>query len=170
MSRPRATRRVAIIFAPMGSATLEPAIDSRRRIFARRVVVAAFVVLQVGLVARAYVAPHREFGFQMFPEASTWSAEIVRVTHDGRRVPIEEAWAGYSWNSLVRTRGLGSPWRTHHADAGLDNQLAFLGEALDWVALNTPNDRETAFYEAVVTTSHNGDPDERTVLRSVPRP
>ena len=39
----------------------------------------------------------------------------------------------------------------HHADAGLDNQLAFLDAALDWVAGNTPRDRETRYLEARVT-------------------
>ena len=46
----------------------------------------------------------------------------------------------------------------HHADAGLDNQLAFLRSALDWVAANTPRDRETRYLEATVTAWHNADP------------
>ncbi|NNE11359.1 MAG: hypothetical protein HKN41_03850 [Ilumatobacter sp.] len=153
----------------METARREHTVDSPRRIRWRRFVVGGFIVVQLGLVVRAYEAPHREFGFHMFPEASTWSADIVRVTHDGRREPVDRSWAGYSWNQLVRTRGLSSPWRTHHADAGVTNQLAFLGEALDWVAHNTARDTETRFYEAVVTTSHNGDPPEQVILRSVER-
>ena len=63
------------------------------------------------------------------------------------------------------------PWavgavRRHHADAGLDNQLAFLDAALDWVAGNTPRDTETRYLEAVVTTWHNTDEPEVVVLRS----
>lgn len=131
--------------------------------------VATFIVLQLGFVVRAYSAPHKEFGFQMFPEASTWRADIVRVADDGRRVPIDEPWNGYDWNELAGVRGLGSPWREHHADAGLDNQLAFLGEALDWVARNTPDDQETRYLEAEVTTSLNGRPPDVTTLRSVER-
>ena len=105
----------------------------------------------------------------MFPEASSWQAEIVRVTGDGDRVPIDEAWSGYTWNSLVRGRGLSSPWRRHHADAGVDNQLEFLGEALDWVAENTPADTETRYLEAEVTTWYNMRGPTTTVLRSVAR-
>lgn len=105
----------------------------------------------------------------MFPEASTWRADILRVTADGRRIPIGEPWTGYEWNELAGVRGLGSPWREHHADAGLDNQLALLGEALDWVARNTPNDRETRYLEAEVTTSLNGRSPDVTTLRSVER-
>ena len=131
--------------------------------------VATFIVLQLGFVVRAYSAPHKEFGFQMFPEASTWRADIVRVADDGRRVPIDEPWNGYDWNELAGVRGLGSPWREHHADAGLDNQLAFLGDALDWVARNTPDDQETRYLEAEVTTSLNGRPPDVTTLRSVER-
>ncbi len=57
----------------------------------------------------------------------------------------------------------------HHADAGLDNQLAFLDSALDWVAANTPRDRETRFLEARVTSWHNDDPARAAVLRSPAR-
>jgi hypothetical protein len=139
---------------------------SRARVVVRRVVVLAVVVVQLGLVARGYWSDHKEFAFQMFPESSTWRATVVRVTADGRRVPIERPWSGYRWDELVRDRGLSFPSIRHHADAGLDNQLAFLEAALDWVASNTPRDRETRFLEATVTSWHNADPPRVGVLRS----
>ena len=74
----------------------------------------------------------------MFPESSTWRADVVRVTADGRRVPVERPWSGYRWEELVPNVGLRYPAIRHHANAGLDNQLAFLESALDWVASNTP--------------------------------
>lgn len=130
---------------------------ARRR--TRRTLFVAFVVVQLAFVVRAYWAPHHEFGYQMFPEASEWQAEIVRVTTSGDRIPIEQSWSGYTWNELVPGRGLSTPWRRHHADAGLDNQLAFLEEAIQWVAENTPADTETRRLEATVTTWFNlGDP------------
>ena len=58
------------------------------------------------------------------------------------------------------------PGVRHHADAGLDNQLAFLSAAIDWVAAHTPRDTETRYLEAVVTTWHNTDPGHVVVLRS----
>lgn len=143
--------------------------DTRVRRWARRATVVAFVVVQVGFVVRAYTAPHREFGYQMFPEASTWSAEIVRVTDDGRRVSVEQPWFGYEWPNLVRGRGLDRPWAEHHADSGVKRQLAFLGEALDWVAANTPDDDETRWLEATVTASRNGRAPTITTLRSETR-
>ena len=136
------------------------------RVVARRVVVALVVVAQLFFVARGYWADHREFAFQMFPESSTWKAEIVRVVADGSRVPIDEPWAGYRWSDMVVGRGLGSTGSRRHADAGLGNQLAFLAEALDYVANHTPNDRETLYLEAVVTIWHNADPPAVVVLRS----
>ncbi len=143
--------------------------DTPARIALRRIVVLGFVVVQLAFVVRAYWAPHREFGYQMFPEASRWQAEIERVTADGERVPITEPWSGYEWADLVGGRGLSGPWRVHHADSGVDRQLAFLDEALDWVALNTPEDHETDHLEARVTTWRNlGEPTTR-VLRSVRR-
>jgi hypothetical protein len=132
----------------------------------RRAVVVAAVLLQLTLVARGYWADHKEFAFQMFPESSTWRADVVRVTADGRRLPVETSWAGYRWDELVRDRGLRYPALRHHADAGLDNQLAFLDAALDWVASNTPRDRETRFLEARVTAWYNDDPARTEVFRS----
>jgi hypothetical protein len=141
-------------------------VRSKVTVVGRRVVVVAVVVLQLALVARGYWADHKEFAFQMFPESSTWRADVVRVTADGRRVPVEAGWAGYRWEQLVQDRGLRYPALRHHADAGLDNQLAFLDSALDWVASNTPRDRETRYLEAVVTAWHNDDPARTEVLRS----
>jgi hypothetical protein len=130
------------------------------------VVVVGVVVLQLGLVARGYWSDHKQFAFQMFPESSTWRAEVVRVTAGGRRVPVEQPWSGYRWDQLVPNRGLAYPAVRHHADAGLANQLAFLDAALDWVADNTPRDTETSYLEARVTSWHNADPPRIRVLRS----
>ena len=142
--------------------------SARRRVLARRIVVIAVVALQMVFVVRAYWAPHREFGYQMFPESSQWSADIYRVSND-ERISIEDGWFGYRWNDLVDGRGLDVPWRRHHADSGVGRQLQFLQEALDWVAENTPGDTTTEYLEAVVTTWPNlGDP-ETVVLRSTQR-
>jgi hypothetical protein len=130
------------------------------------VVVVAVVVLQLGLVASGYWSDRKPFAFQMFPESSTWRADVVRVTADGRRVPIERPWSGYRWDELVQSRGLRYPSIRHHADAGLANQLAFLEAALDWVASNTPRDGETRYLEATVTAWHNAGPSRVAVLRS----
>jgi hypothetical protein len=144
-------------------------IGDSTRVFVRRIVFVGVIALQLAFVVRAYWAPHKEFGFQMFPEASSWQAEIVRVTADGDRVPVEQPWSGYQWNDLVNSRGLASPWVRHHADDGLDNQIAFLDEALDWVAANTPRDTETRYYEATVTTWFNTRGPTTRTLRSPDR-
>lgn len=136
------------------------------RVVARRVIVLAVVAVQLGFVVRGYLSDHKQFAFQMFPESSTWQADVVRVTDDGRRVPIEQPWAGYRWDALVGDVGLQAPAVQHHADAGLDNQLAFLRSALDWVADNTPRDHSTRYLEARVTSWHNADPPRVTVYRS----
>jgi hypothetical protein len=136
------------------------------RVVGRRLVVLAVVLLQLGFIARGYWSDHKQFAFQMFPESSTWRADVVRVTAGGRRVPIEVPWAGYEWERLVQTRGLSYPAIRHHADSGLANQVAFLRAALDWVASNTPRDRETRYLEARVTEWHNNDPPRVELLRS----
>ena len=139
------------------------------RVVARRVIVLAVVAAQLGFVVRGYLSDHKQFAFQMFPESSTWRADIVRVTGDGRRVPVEAPWSGYRWSELVPSQGLSYPSARRHATAGLDNQLAFLESALDWVADNTPRDRETLYLEARVTSWHNADPPEVSVIRSSTR-
>jgi hypothetical protein len=144
-------------------------VDSRARVVGRRIAVVLVVVVQLALVARGYRSDHKEFAFQMFPESSTWRAEVVRVTSDGRRVPIERPWSGYRWDEMVPSRGLAYPSVRHHADAGLANQLAFLETSLDWVADNTPRDRETRYLEATVTSWHNDDAPEVEVMRSSER-
>ena len=139
----------------------------KRVVAARRVVVAGVVALQVLLLARGLHSDHKEFAFRMFPESSTWSAEIVRVTRDGRRVPIDDEWpGGYRWSELVDSRWFSTPWVERHADAGVDNQLAFLRAALDWVAAHTPRDTETRHLEARVTYSRNTRPPHTFVFRS----
>lgn len=139
------------------------------RVVARRVVFVTIIALQLFFIARAYWAPHMEFGFHMFPESSTWQASVVRVTSDGRRVPVEQPWAGYRWDRLTRGSSVSYPSVRRHADAGLDNQLAFLRSALDWVAANTPRDHETRYLEARVTAWHNDDPPRVEIFRSEPR-
>ena len=128
--------------------------------------VVSVVALQLGFAVRGYSSDHKPFAFQMFPESSTWRADVVRVTADGRRIPVEQPWSGYQWGALVPDRGLSTPAVRRHADAGLDNQLAFLRSALDWVALHTPRDHETRYLEARVTAWHNDDRPQYEVFRS----
>jgi len=122
--------------------------DSPARVRARRIGVAAVLAVQALLVLRGTFADHHELAFRMFPEASEWRADIVRVADDGERTPITDA----EWSRLVRGRGLNEPSVRHHADAGLDNQLAFLRSALDWYARHDDAD---GVLEAKVTYWRN---------------
>ncbi len=125
------------------------------------------VVIQLVLVVRAYSEPIDTFGFQMFPESSQWQAEIYRVLPDGTRVDVRDPWpGGYRWDDLVDARGLGAPFALHHADAGLAATVHLLDAALDWVAANTPDDRETVRLVAEVTLIHNDRSPVTVVLES----
>lgn len=123
---------------------------------AARLVVIIVVVAQLGLIARSYVDPHNFFGFQPFNESSEWQADIVRVTADGRRIPIDEPWpGGYEWDELVEWRVLTGPDRRSHAFSGIGATLDYFDEALQWVADHTPDDHETLYLEAEVTYWRN---------------
>jgi len=129
---------------------------------------AAVVLLgQAVLLARGYVDPHKLFAFQPFNESSTWRADVVRVTADGQRVPIERDWpGGYDWDELVGWGVLEHPSTTRHAYSGLGASLDFLDEALDWVADHTAHDTETLYLEARVEARRNARGTQVRVLRS----
>lgn len=129
------------------------------RVWGRRLVVAAVLTAQAVLLVRGARADHAEFAFRMFPEASEWRADIVRVTDEGRRIPVDDA----TWATFVRGRGLGHPSVRHHADAGVDSQLAFLRAALDYVA---DHDGLPGRIEATVTYWRNTRGPATVVYRS----
>lgn len=125
----------------------------------RRALFAGVLALQALFLVRGMDSDHRELAFRMFPEASTWRADIVRVTEDGSRVAVSDA----EWRRHVRGRGLSNPSVRHHADSGVRSQLAFLDAALEWYAARVPG---TARVEARVTYWRNADPARSVVLRS----
>lgn len=131
--------------------------------------VAAVLTVQVGFAVNGYRDPHKFFSFQPFNESSTWRAEIVRVTWAGERLPIDGGWEGYEWDELVDMSSLRGPSTQRHAYMGVGATVDFVDEALDWVATNTPDDRETRYLEARVTTYENTRGPTFTVLRSVER-
>ena len=124
-----------------------------------RVIVGAVLTVQALFLVRGIWADHPVFAWRMFPEASDWRADIARVGTDGRRTPIDDA----AWSQLVRGRGLSNPSVRHHADAGVDNQLAFLRSALRWYA---DHDGKPGVIEADVTYWRNVRGPTRIVYRS----
>ena len=138
----------------------------RWRIRAARIVFVGVLVIQIGLAVNGYREPHKYFAFQPFNESSTWQAEIVRVTWDGRRIPIDEPWSGYDWDTLVDMSALQQPGALRHAYMGVGATLDFLDHALDWIADNTPADSETRYLVATVTYYENTRGPHHTELRS----
>lgn len=143
---------------------------ARWRIVGRRVaVLAAAVVITVG-IGNGYRSASPTLTWQMFPEASTWQAEISRITFDGRQIDVREPWTGgYEWSAMVDAGGLSTPFSERPASYGIAVALDRLQHALDWVATNTPRDDETARLVAVVTHRRNADPPQTTRLTSVTR-
>lgn len=127
----------------------------RIRRLGARLLFATVALGQLYFIQRADADPHKHFAFRPFQESDTFRADIVRVTRDGRRISVRQPWAGYRWGELVRERGLDHPERLSHASSGARSVIAFLDEALDWVAEHTPRDQETHYYAAEVTYFHN---------------
>jgi hypothetical protein len=118
------------------------------------------------LLINGYIEPHKYFAFQPFNESSTWRADIVRVTWDGRRIPIDDSWSGYDWDTLVDMSALQHPDALRHAYMGVGATLDFLDHALDWIADHTPADSETRYLLAEVTYFENTRGPHHVVLRS----
>jgi hypothetical protein len=115
-----------------------------------RAAAACFLVLvgaQAGFALNGYRDPHKFFAFQPFNESSTWRADIVRVTWDGARVPVDDHWGDYQWNALVDMSALRNPGQLRHAYMGV----------------------ETRYLEATVTYHRNAGRAEHVVLRSEDR-
>jgi hypothetical protein len=142
---------------------------SRLRVRGAQVFFVVVVATQVGLAVNGYVDPHKYFAFQPFNESSTWRADIVRVTWDGERVPVEEEWASYDWDTIVHMSALRAPEGLRHAYMGVGATVDFLQLALDWVAAHTPADRETRYLEATVTYFENTRGPSQVVLQSSER-
>ncbi len=143
----------------------DPGMSDRGTRWVPRVVALGIVLTQIFFVVRAYSADQAFFGFQMFPESSSWQATIERELADGTRVDVRDEWTGgYEWGALVRGRGLQRPFRRHEASAGLDSTLGFFEASLDWVARNTPRDTEAVRLVATVTTWRNGGEPETVVF------
>ena len=132
--------------------------------------VAAVLLVQVGLALNGYRDPHKFFAFQPFNESSTWRADVVRVTWAGERLPVDQDWAGYEWDTLVDMEALQGPEHLRHAYMGVGATIDFLDDALDWLATHTPADRSTRYLEAEVTYFENTRGPHHVVLRSVERP
>lgn len=134
----------------------------RARLIGRRVVVAAVLLVQAYLLVRGTWSDHAEGAWRMFPEASQWRADIVRIDDEGDRIPIDDR----AWNRLAGVRGLANPSVRHHASAGVDSQLAFLRAALDYVARH---DGVDGVLEATVTYWRNTRGPSTVVYRSASR-
>lgn len=139
----------------------------RWRAIAVRVAFVGLVALHLTFVLRGGSDPHARFAFRPFQHSDTWSAEIVRVTVDGRRLPLDDGTWGYDWRELTRVPQLQNHAAPRHASDGAAATLDLLDRSLDWVADHTPDDTETRYLEATVTVRTDGAPTtSRHVLRS----
>jgi hypothetical protein len=121
------------------------------------------------LLVRGGADPHKLFGFRPFNESDSWQADIVRVTADGERRPIDDGTWIHDWDDLVATNKLLRPNRLRHASAGADATIDFLARALDWV-IDTAVDPDTVALEATVVVYRNTRGPEVVELRSRIRP
>lgn len=150
---------------PAGGPTPSPV----RRVL-RRILVFGLIALSLATIVRGYGDPHRVFAFQPFREASTWQADIYRETPGGDLIPVGEPWpGGYSWDEMVKGRGLGVPGVEHHAVGSVDSILDLLQRALDYVATATPRDQITERLIAVVRYRRNDGEPVTVTLTSRPR-
>ena len=148
---------------------------------ARVVFAAAFLALQLVLIATAGARPDRVFGFQMFNASADIRIALlrrVRTPSGGERlVPIRRgAWTArdaqgalreFRWSDYVQDSMLqGSDVRVH-ARYGADAQLHHLQHALQYVARTVDSDHETRAFVARVMVWDNGRPRAPIELEAV---
>ena len=94
----------------------------------------------------------------------------MRVTWSGERLPVEGGWGGGDWDELVGMAALtavqaGFATRTW---VWVPRSTSSTRRSTGWPH-NTPDDHETRYLEATVTTFENTRGPTVTVLRSVER-
>jgi hypothetical protein len=142
---------------------------------ARVIFAACWIAGQAALVLTAGARPDAVFGFRMFPEASTLEIHLAREV-DGRFVATPGGeWSAhddegqlrhFSWRDRVRDPILSALDARVFASYGVDAQLARLQRALDDVADQVPEDRETTRLRADVVVHRNGHEAVTRVLES----
>ena len=148
---------------------------------ARVVFAAAYLALQLSLIATASRRPDRVFGFQMFNASADIRVALLRrvVSADGtpRLVRIHGgvwkardasgAQHALRWSDFVQDDMLqGSDVRVH-ARYGADAQLLHLQHALQYVARAATQDAETRAFVAEVLVWDNGRPRPPIELEAV---
>lgn len=133
----------------------------------------------MALVTASYLRGDRLGGYQMFAETTFFNARLYRVTADGRRVLARGgnwtvpdsagAMRAYRWGAFVDDFRLDHLESRTRAKIGIDVTLKFFQAALDHVAKNIPDDRETLRFEMVVEYDTASGRHHERVLTSVER-
>jgi hypothetical protein len=133
---------------------------------ARLVFAALYVAAQGALIATAGHRPDGAFGFRMFPESSTVSAQLFRSTDTEVHIPVVQGeWTAKDamgvpkrirWSDRVKRPELRIFGETISAAYGADAQVARFRAALADVAAHTPEDNETKELLVELTLRKNG--------------
>jgi hypothetical protein len=142
--------------------------ERRRR---RAAFAAAYVGVQVGLIATAGHRADAAFGFRMFSESSTIKVSLSREIdapsgHGTVAVPVVDgAWAAHDkdgqlrrvrWSDRVKESALATFDVPMHASYSADAQVARWHAALDYVASHTPEDAESRALSLDISVRRNG--------------
>ncbi len=137
-----------------------------------------YLLVQLSLITRAHFSDDKRFGFWMFAETTLFSAELYRITVDGKKVKTKNGiWRvnedgkrlTYSWDRMVRDYRLNSLEREKRAKGSISLTLKFFDAALDYVADRIPDDHETRQLVLTVTYHKVGREKQTVTLESKKR-
>jgi len=136
---------------------------------------ACYVVVQLFFISNAHFSSDKRFGFWMFAESSIFKAELYRITTKGDRVKTQNGFwtvnekgkrVVYSWNQFVRDYRLNYLEKEKRAKVSMSITLKFFDAALDYVADQIVDDKETKQLVLLVTYSKACGEEYRVTLES----
>lgn len=139
-----------------------------------------YLALQIAVIVRGHFVPSKHFAFWMFPETTMFVARLIRITTDGQahHVPggtwIVPRRTGelvtYRWRDFVRGYRLDALDVKTRSKGTLTDTLRYFEAAVQRVARQTPEDRETVELVLSIDYQRAGEAPERIELRSGKRP
>ena len=139
---------------------------------------ALYLGVQLFMIVHAHFTPNKHFGFWMFPESTSFEANLVRVLNDGSEIKTRKgSWTvqtddgpvSYQWNSFVQGYRLDRLGDWGRCKGSFNDTVKYFQAALDYVADRIPEDASTARLVLKVRYRRAGGPQEFIVIESKPR-
>jgi hypothetical protein len=147
------------------------------QIRALMIVVGCFLYLsiQIFFIVRAHFVDSKHFAFWMFPESTSFYANLSRETYDGREISTKQGtwvvedgdhFATYRWADLVNDYNLNVLDRRVRSRGSWADSERYFQEALNFFARRIPEDKQTRRLVLRISVKKAGEKKRLVTLRS----